>query len=419
MKKQPEKFAKTSNSWRFQGNELKYVQQVLESGFGSSTSGNMNQRFERAFADRFGVKFAVTSNSGTSTLHQALMAFGVGPGDEVIVPALTVVMCGYAVVHAGAKPVFADVLPNTFLIDPKDIERKITKKTKAIMPVHLYGQVCDMEAIMKIAKKYNLYVLEDCAQCFLGTDHRGRIGGTIGHVGSFSLENSKHLSTGDGGILVTNDEVLAERMRKFGGMGFKNIRALNGQVRKNKDAFQDPKYLRHDTFGFNYRLPEVAAAIGLAQVERINFLVKKRQQIAAKYLKAIGDCQWIRPQHAPKGYTNSYYTFAARYEGEKHKGVSWYDFRKKFMEFGGDGIYAAWALVYNEPIMRLIDKKGALFQDLSGQAKQLKGYLKGVTCPQAEQLQPLLMQFTANQGIEADMNLQMNALKKAINYFGK
>lgn len=411
-----EKINKTSNAWRFSGNEVKYVKEVLNSGFGSSTSGNMNQRYERAFADRFGSKYAITSNSGTSTLHQALMAFGVGPGDEVIVPALTVVMCGYAVIHAGARPVFADVLEDTFLIDPKDIERKITKKTKVIMPVHLYGQVCDMEAIMKIAKKYNLFVIEDCAQCFLGTDSKGRIGGTIGHVGSFSTENSKHLSTGDGGILITNDEILAERMRKFGGMGFKNIKALNGQVRKNKDTFQDPKYLRHDTFGYNYRLPEVAAAIGLAQVERIDFLVKKRMQISAKYLKALEGSKILVPQRVPKGFVNSYYTFAVRFEGEK-MGITWYDFRKKFMEFGGDGIYAAWQLVYNEPIMRLIDEKGAFFQDLPNQAKQFKGYLKGVRCPNAEKLQTKIMQFTANQGIEGDMNKQMNALKKTIKFF--
>src|SRR3989338_2588524 len=296
MKKEQKKKVVPGNAWRFRGNELKYVKEVLDSGFGSSTIGTMNQRFEQAFAKRFGSRYAITSNSGTATLHQALAAFGVGPGDEVIVPALTVVMCGYAVIHAGARPVFADVLPDTFLIDPKDIERKITKKTKAIMPVHLYGLMCDMDAIMKIAKKHKLYVVEDCAQCYLGKDEKNRLAGTIGHVGSFSTENSKHLSTGDGGILITNSEMLAERMRKFGGMGFKNIRALNGQVRKNKDTFQDPKYLRHDVFGYNYRLPEVVAAVGLAQVERIDFIVKKRIQIAAKYLKALKRCDWIIPQ---------------------------------------------------------------------------------------------------------------------------
>jgi len=411
-----EKLKKSPNSWRFQGNELKYLKEVLDSGFGSSTSGNMNQRYEQAFAERMGSKFAVTSNSGTSTLHQALMAFGVGPGDEVIVPALTVVMCGYAVIHAGAKPVFADVDPDTFLIDPKDIEKKITSKTKAIMPVHLYGLMCDMTAILKIAKKHKLFVLEDCAQCYLGSDEKGRLAGTVGHVGSFSTENSKHISTGDGGMLITDTEIFAERMRKFGGMGFKNIKALNGQVRKNKDTFQDPLYERHDAFGYNYRLPEVAAAVGLAQVERIDFILKKRFQIDKNYRKVLQDCSWIIPQKTPKGFVNSCWTFAARFEGEKI-GVSWYEFRKKFMELGGDGIYSAWQLVYNEPIMKTIHKEGRFFKDLPNQAKHFKGYLKGVHCPVAEKLQPKLMQFTANQGIEGDMVRQMNALKNAIKFF--
>jgi perosamine synthetase len=141
------KTTKTSNSWRFTGNELKYVKEVLDSGFGSSTSGNMNQRLERSFAERFNVKYAVTSNSGTSTLHSALMAFGVGPGDEVIIPALTVIMCGYAVLMTGARPVFADVDNDTFLIDPKDVERKITSRTKAIMVVHLYGRFATWKAL--------------------------------------------------------------------------------------------------------------------------------------------------------------------------------------------------------------------------------------------------------------------------------
>lgn len=411
------KFVRTSNAWRFRGNELEYVKEVLDSGFGSSTSGNMNQRFERAFAERFGVKYAITSNSGTSTLHQALAAFGVGPGDEVIVPALTVVMCGYAVLHAGATPVFADVRPDTFLIDPEDIERKITPRTKAIMAVHLYGQVCDMEAIMRLAQEHELFVLEDAAQCCLGTDEAGRIGGTIGHVGSFSLENSKHLSTGDGGMLITNDERLAERMRKFSCLGFKNVRAESGQVRRGKDVFQDPEYLRHDAIGWNYRLPEVAAAVGLAQLERIDEFVSKRHQMADEYLSAIHEMEvdWLVPQRVPDGAWNSYYTFAARYDGAEKMGISWYQFRKRFMELGGDGIYAAWALVYNEPSMKRLNADGRFFTDLPGQGCQFQGFLDGrVSCPNAETLQPRLMQFTTNQGIEADMAVQMEALKETI-----
>lgn len=406
-----------SNTWRFQGNELKYVKEVLDSGFGSSTSGNMNQRLEKAFAERFGMRYAVTSTSGTTTLHQALVAFGVGPEDEVILPALTVISCANAVIYTGAKPVFADIDADTFLIDLKDVERKITNKTKAIMVVHLYGLVCDMDAIMVLAKKHNLYVLEDCAQCYLGKDDKNRIAGTIGDVGSFSFENSKHLSTGDGGILITNNELFAERMRKFGTLGYKNVKAINGQVRKSKDTFQDPQYQRHDSFGWNYRLPEVAAAVGLAQLEKINEFVSKRQQIAARYLEVIAGCEWLKPQKVMMGYVNSYWTFTVKYEGLEKKGINWYDFRKKFMEFGGDGIYAAWIPLYKEPSMVLLNEEGKFFADLSPQAPGYKGFLEGVNCPVTEQIQPKLMQFTANQGIEEDMDTQMNALKKTIEFY--
>ena len=248
-------------------------------------------------------------------------------------------------------------------------------------------------------------------------DNRKRIGGTIGHIGCFSFENSKHLSTGDGGIIITNNESLAERIRKFGGMGFKNIRADSGQVRKNKDIFQDPKYLRHDAFGWNYRLPEVAAAVGLAQLEQIDYLVGKRKQIATKYLEALDSCDFLKPQKVPKGFIHSYWTFAAKYEGKERKGVNWYDFRKKFMEFGGDGIYAAWTLVYNEPIMKMISEEGKYFKEIKGQGRYHRGFLKNVKCPNAEMIQPKLMQFTANQGIEKDMDIQINALKRTINFF--
>lgn len=403
--------------WRFRGNELRYVQEVLDSGFGSSTTGTMNTRFETAFAEKFGTRYALTSNSGTSTLHQALAAFGVGPGDEVILPALTVVMCGFAVLHLGATPVFADVDRDTFLMDPDDVARKVTPHTRAIMPVHLYGQVCDMEAIMQVASRHGLRVLEDCAQCYLGTDGSGRLGGTIGDAGSFSLENSKHLSTGDGGMLITNDEGLAERMRKFGGLGFKNIRATNGQVRKNKDTFQDPAYLRHDSFGYNYRMPEVAAAVGLGQIEQLELLVAKRVAMGEKYRRVLEGCEWLVPQFVPPGFRPSYYTFGARFLGEEKRGVSWREFRRKFMEHGGDGIYSAWALVYNEPIFRALDESGAYFPGGGGQNCGPKGFLRQVDCPRAEELQPQLMQFTTNQACEEEMEEQAAALAKTIAFY--
>lgn len=408
-----------NKGWRYTGNELNYVKEVLDSGFCAATSGNMNHRLEEEFCKKLGAKYAIVMNSGTTTLHSALAAFGVGPGDEVIIPALTVIMCAYAVLYANATPVFADVDPETFLIDPKDVERKITSRTKAIMPVHLYGQVCDMDAIMAIAKKYNLKVVEDCAECLQGKDEHGRIAGTIGDVGSFSMENSKHISTGDGGLVVTNDEVLAERMRKFGGMGFKNIKASSGQVRKNKDIFQSPDYLRHDSFGWNYRLSEISAAVGLGQAERMEVFVNQRHNVGKRFLQVIKDtnCDWLIPQATPAGAFNSYWTFVVRYEGEEKKGVSWHDFRKKYLEFGGDGIYSAWALVYNEPAIKLISSEGRFFPGFGEQGKYLRGICDNISCPNAEKLQPKLMQLPTNQNGEEEIAQKMEALRKTIEFY--
>jgi perosamine synthetase len=407
---------KADKGWRFRGNELKYLKQVLDAGFGSTTTGTMNLKLEQLFAKKFKIKYAISSNSGTSTLYQALMAFGVKPGDEVILSPLSPIMCASTILFTGAKPVFADVDPKTFLIDSKDIEKKITKKTKVILAVHLYGLICDMTSIMRIARRHKLFVLEDCAQCYFSKDDKGKVAGTIGDIGSFSLQTSKHITSGDGGILITNNEVLGERMRKFGGLGFKHQRADRTKIVKNRDLFQDPVYLRHDSLGWNFRLSELGAAVALAQVEKLEILVKKRQQMGAKYLEAVKGSDLLTPQKTPKGFKNSYWTFVTRFNGGK-KGIGWYDFRKKYIEFGGDGIYAAWALIYNEPVIGLINKTGRLHPDIPGQAISLKGFLKEPKCPNAEFLQPRLLQFTTNQNTVAEMNRQRDILKKTLKFF--
>ncbi|MBN2311184.1 MAG: DegT/DnrJ/EryC1/StrS family aminotransferase [Candidatus Hydrogenedentes bacterium] len=404
-----------SMAWRFSGRELEYVKEVLDSGFGSSTSGTMNQRLERAFAERFGVRYAVTFNSGTSTLHAALAAFGVGPGDEVIVPALTVISCASAVLFCNAVPVFADIDPETFELDPEDVARKITPRTKAVMPVALYGLAPDMEPIMLLAREHGLRVLEDCAQCVLG-EYKGRLVGTIGDVASFSFENSKHLSTGDGGLILTDDEALATAIRKFSSLGFVNIGAGEGRVRLTKDMFQDPDFKRHDRFGWQYRLPEVCAAVGLAQLERVDYFVEMRRTMAQRYLDVIGDHPLLRPQRVPGGCVHSYYTFAARFEGGQ-RGIAWKEFREKYKEHGGDGIYAAWSLLYNEPVI-----KEARFYG-KGCPTACPHYagafnVEAGQCPNAESVQPKLMQFTTNQAGEAECAQQAEAMRKTLDYFG-
>jgi perosamine synthetase len=382
--------------WKFNGNERKYLDDVLKSGFGASETGTMNERLEKKFADIHNKQFAITANSGTSTLHMALYSFGVGPGDEVLVPSLTVGMCGFAVWQSGAIPIFVDVLPDTFLMNPDDLKKKISKNTKAIMPVHMYGNVCDMESIMEIANEKNLFVVEDSAECFLGLDGRGRIAGTIGHVGSWSFEGSKHVTTSEGGIVLTDDKDIATKMRQFGGVGFKNITAQSGKVRISRDNFQDPNWERHNIFAYNYRMPELCAAVGLAQCERLEKFVELRVKMGQQYLEVLSDSKLFFPQKTQDGFKNTYWTFAAKFLGDDF-GIGWQEFRKKYIEFGGDGIYAAHQLVYNEPCF--------------------KNYYKSSNTPVAEDLQKQLMLFTTNQKDENERNIQISALEKTLRFF--
>lgn len=409
---------KQRDSRKYIGNELKYVKQVLESDMKSATSGSWNKRLEKKFCETFGVKYAIAHNSGTSALHSCLSAIGVGPGNEVISPALTVMMNTFATLYHNAVPVFADVNPDTFNIDPGDIESKITSRTKAIMSVSLYGLPPDMDKIMKIAKKYNLFVIEDNAECYLGY-YKGWIAGSIGQISIFSMENSKHISVGEGGMVVTNDRILAERVRKCGGIGFKNLQAEEGRIRLNEDIFQDPDYKRHDYLGWNYRLPELNAAVGLAQMERLDEIVKRRQEIARYYGEVIKGCSWLIPQKVPKGYIHSYWTYTVRYEGLEALNVSWRAFRKTYKEMGGDGIYAAWSVPYLEPVMvnRTFYSKGCPVECPRYKGVKIK-YEKGL-CPVAESIQPKLMQFKTNYRDLELAKRKVEALRKTIEKFEK
>jgi len=357
------------------GNELKYVEKVLNQESWSATGGSWNHYLERAFCKKLGVKHGIAMNSGTATLHSALRAAGIQEGDEVISPALTVIMDTTATLHAGATPVYADVDPHTFNIDPVDVERKISPQTKAIIAVALYGLMPDYDPLLTLAKKYGLVVIEDNAQAMMST-YKNRLAGTIGHMASFSFETTKHISCGEGGMVVTSNKTYAEKLRKIGGHGFKNLTADEGRVRLNQDVFQNPHYKRHDVLGWNYRLPEFNAAIALAQLEQINVIVAARVASANYFMDVMRLCDYLLPQTTPKNCFNSYYTLGVIYEGQEAKGVSWEAFRKAYIKNGGDGIYGAWSVPYQEPLM--------------------EGYEYVGYCPVAESIQPKLMQFKTN-----------------------
>jgi perosamine synthetase len=385
-------------AWRFEGNERKYLEEVLSTGFRAGADGAFTTRLEKYFSKEYKVPYGIAFNSGTTTLHATLLAMGCGPGDEVLTPALTPLMCGLAPLYTGATPVYVDSLPNTFLMDPNDIELKITPKTKVILVTHMYGGVCDMTAIMAIAKNNNLLVLEDCAQCHMGRNEKNQLAGTIGDAGSWSFENSKQLTCGDGGIVTCNEENLAEKIRKIGGLGFKTLSAESGKVRTDRDKLQNPDWERFETIGFNFRMNQMAAAVALAQMERSEFFINLRRAMGKDYESTLMKSELLTPQYEPDGYFYTYYTFSAKFNGET-QGIKWAEFRKKYMEFGGDGMYAASKLLHQEPAFR--DRK-------IGRGKT----------PIAVELQKRLMNFTTNQANERERTIQIDALRKTLHYFG-
>ena len=251
------------------GNERKYVLDALDTNWISS-AGHYIDDFEAAFAEFCGVRFGVACSSGTAAIHLALAALGIGPGDEVIVPDFTLIASSNMVILTGAKPVLVDVDPQTMCIDPALIEEKITERTKAIMPVHMYGHPADMDAINAIAEKHNLYVVEDGAEAH-GSEFKGRVVGGLGHCAAFSFYGNKNLTTGEGGMVVTDVPEIAE---------------MSALLRSQ--AFEEPRFV-HRFVGFNYRLTNIQAAIGLAQVETAAQKVALRRKVAAAYTERLKD----------------------------------------------------------------------------------------------------------------------------------
>ncbi|MEI8095232.1 MAG: DegT/DnrJ/EryC1/StrS family aminotransferase [Spirochaetales bacterium] len=260
------------------GNESKYVNEALQTGWISST-GKYVQGFEEAFAQYCGVKHAVAVSNGTVALHLALAALGIGRGDEVIIPNFTMIASAFAVCYTGAIPVFVDCDSKTWNIDVAQIEAKITKKTRAIMPVHIYGLMCDMDAITALAEKYRLFVVEDAAESH-GATYKGKKAGAMSTMSAFSFFANKNLTTGEGGMVLTDDSRLFDRARYFKNLCF----PLDGS-----------RTYSHLDIGFNYRMSNLHAAIGLAQVEKADEYKAMRIRnghLYREYLKAVPGIGW-------------------------------------------------------------------------------------------------------------------------------
>lgn len=250
------------------GNEKKYVNECLDTSWISSRGRFVNE-FENQFASRIGVEHAASVSNGTVALHLALMALGIGPGDEVIVPTLTYIASANAIAYTGATPVFVDSVCETWQIDPEDVRRHITPRTRAIMPVHLYGQACDMDALITLAREHRLFIVEDCAEAF-GTLYKGRHVGTFGDLSTFSFFGNKTITTGEGGMVVSNDKTLIERASHLKGQGLAAHREY-----------------WHDVVGYNYRMTNIQAAIGLAQLERADEFIARKRGLAALYKESL------------------------------------------------------------------------------------------------------------------------------------
>jgi perosamine synthetase len=269
------------------GNEKHYVMRCLESSWISS-KGEYIGEFERKFASYTEVRHAAAVCNGTVALHLAMVALGIGPGDEVIVPTLTYIASVNAITYTGATPVFVDSLLSTWQMDPADVARKLSPRTRAILAVHVYGHPCDMGALRQIASENSAFLIEDCAEA-IGTKYRGRHVGSFGDIAAYSFYGNKTITTGEGGMVTTNDETLYARAVHFKGQGLAAHREY-----------------WHDVVGYNYRMTNICASLGLAQLEQVDTFLDRKRRIAELYRKGL-EGSGVIPHLETQGCTHSYW----------------------------------------------------------------------------------------------------------------
>ncbi len=308
--------------------EVQAVREVILSG--QYVSGRRVEEFEKRFAEYIGVQYAVAVANGTAALHTALAAMGVGPGDEVIVPPLTFFSTVTSVIHAGAVPVFADIDPESFCLDPEDVRERITPRTRVILPVHLFGNAADMDGLRAVADAKGLRLLEDCAQAH-GTEYKGRRVGSLGDAGIFSFYATKAMTTGEGGMITTDDESIYEYSRLFRGHGM-------------------PERDTHTILGYNYRMNEIEAAMGLAQLDRLE--EGNRQRIAnSEWLRAhLTDIPWLRVPTV-ESYVRHTYFWCPLYIDEEKAGMGFADVVRTLRDRGIEVRQRYKRPLYKQPIM--------------------------------------------------------------------
>ena len=317
----------------FIGNEERYTAEAVSTAWVSS-SGAFITKFEEAFSEYCGVRHGVTTSNGTTALHLALLALGIGEGDEVILPDFTMVAVLASILYVGAIPVFVDVEADTWCLDTAKLEEKVSAKTKAIFAVHTYGHPVDMEPLWALAKKHNLYVIEDAAEAH-GGEYQGRRTGSLSDISCFSFFGNKIITTGEGGMVLTDDEALADRCRYFKNLCFSPT---------------GPRDYVHEDLGYNYRMTNVQAAIGLAQVECIEELVAGRIRNAKQYNELLAGVPGIRLP-VEKTYAKNVYWMYGVLIDESEFGLTRDDLMLRLKEEGIDTRYFFKPL-HSQPLLR-------------------------------------------------------------------
>jgi perosamine synthetase len=276
------------------------VMRAVSSGWVSS-KGPFIEKFETNFSKYIGTKYGVSTSNGTAALHLALCALGIGPKDEVLVPSFTFIAAANAVHYTGATPILVESNQDYWCIEPTKLEESISKKTKAIVLVHVYGHPCEMDAILRIAKNYDLAVVEDCAEA-LGAEYKGRKVGSFGRISCFSFYGNKIITTGEGGMCLTNDAQIAEKMRVL------------------RDHGMNPKKKYwHDVIGFNYRMTNLQAALGVSQLKRIDLLLRKKRSLAKSYESFFSNKANITPAPEMKWAKNVFWMYSILVGGGREK----------------------------------------------------------------------------------------------------
>jgi perosamine synthetase len=361
-----------------EGNELEYVQDCIRSGW-ISGSGPYVERFERNWADYCGMQHGVAVSSGTAALQIAVDALGLGPGDEVIIPSFTIISCALAVIRAGATPILVDCDPETYCIDVDQVSAAITTRTRAIMPVHIFGHAADMEGLLELASRHGLAVIEDAAQahgaeCLLrnaGRPEWRRCGG-LGTVSVFSFYANKLVTTGEGGMVLTNSPLLAEKCRSLRNLCFQSNR------------------FEHEELGYNFRLTNMQAAIGVAQIERIDDALTRKRRIGSWYDGALKSVKGIKTPTTKEWARTSHWMYAVVLDDDLCMGAS--EFANRLADFG----------VQSRPLFMGMHEQPAL---------RARGLFAGLRFPVTERLHQKGLYLPSGLGLERG---QIETIARAI-----